>query len=248
MNSTVDSKSSKLIFWSSVVLSIAILLFGVIVSRSIKHARYADRSVTVKGFAQKKITSDWGTWSGTLTARANQMGVAYSKIEKDSARLLEFLGKAGIPKEAIEASIVSIEAKYKRDLGVETNVIELYELRQTIKIASSDVRLIERLSKEATFLIKEGIQFQSDSPQFFYSKLDDLKIEMLGAAAKDARDRAEQIAISSKTSLSKLKSSQQGVFQITPIYSSDVSGEGVFDTTSIDKTIRAIVTSTYFVR
>ncbi|MDX2226008.1 MAG: SIMPL domain-containing protein, partial [Verrucomicrobiae bacterium] len=77
--------------------------------------------------------------------------------------------------------------------------------------------------------------------QYFYTKVDDLKIEMLGAATKDAQVRAEAMTRQTGTKLGRMRSASQGIFQITPVYSTDTSNMGILDTTSIEKIIKAVV-------
>lgn len=93
-----------------------------------------------------------------------------------------------------------------------------------------------------------GVQFESLPPQYFYTKLADLKIEMLSLATEDAVKRAEQIAKSTGTKVERLRSAYMGVFQITPLYSTEVSDYGINDTTSIDKEITAVVNCEFLIR
>jgi hypothetical protein len=96
--------------------------------------------------------------------------------------------------------------------------------------------------------MREGIRYESRAPEYFYTKLDDLKIQMLGEAAKDARNRAEQLVSASGAKVGPLRSAQQGVFQITPPHSTDTSDYGVLDTSTVEKSIKAVVTMEYGIR
>jgi uncharacterized protein len=79
------------------------------------------------------------------------------------------------------------------------------------------------------------------APEYHYTKLGDLKIEMLAEAAKDAKVRAQQIAQSTGSSIGSVRTARMGVLQITPADSNDVSDSGVNDTSSLDKDITAVV-------
>lgn len=125
--------------------------------------------------------------------------------------------------------------------GMIGNKIEGYTLTQNVEIKSNDVDLITKISRESTELINQGVQFESYPPQYYYTKIADLKVEMLGLATKDAMLRAEQIAKNTNVKVGKLRASRMGVFQITPPYSTEVSDAGIFDTSSIDKEITAVV-------
>ncbi|MGB7963317.1 MAG: SIMPL domain-containing protein, partial [Propionicimonas sp.] len=73
--------------------------------------------------------------------------------------------------------------------------------------------------------------------------LGDLKIEMLGEAAADARMRAEQIAASTGAKVGVLRSARMGVMQINPAGVSAVSSEGNNDTSSLEKDVFAVVSA-----
>jgi len=231
---------------AALVLVAGLFAIAVYAGSVVRDVRGAARSVTVKGFAQRPIRSDFAIWTGSLTARSREMSKAYQEIEADLARVLAFLGEAGIAREQISVSPVSIQTRFRQgEQGYFTNEVELYELGQTLTLSSKDVARVATVSKEVTGLIRDGVELASFAPGFYYTGLDDLKIEMLGAASADARLRAGEIADKTGAKLGKLDWATQGVFQITPAHSSEISGEGMYDTSSIEKTVRAVVTVSF---
>lgn len=84
-------------------------------------------------------------------------------------------------------------------------------------------------------------------PKYYFTQLGDLKIEMLGEAAKDGKTRAEQIAASTGNRIGAVRSAKMGVLQITAADSTEVSDAGISDTTSIDKDITAVVNVSFAV-
>ncbi len=227
----------------------AILVFCVAFSvagvRWITHFRAADRTITTKGFSQKAVTSDLATWSAEITVRSPQIAASYAKIATDSAAVLDFLEKNKLPKNGVDQTAIAVFPKYKQGEAGNTNEIELYELKRSVSVQSADIRLIDRLSKEITSMLQQGVEVKSQSPKYYYSGLESLKIDMLAEAARDGRQKAERIATSGGARLGAMFSAQQGVFQVTPALSFEVSDEGSFDTSSIEKTARAIVTAKY---
>jgi hypothetical protein len=89
---------------------------------------------------------------------------------------------------------------------------------------------------------------ESSPPQYYYTKIGDLKIEMLGEASKDAKERAERIASSTGNSIGSVKSARMGVLQITAADSTDVSDSGTYDTSTIEKDMTAVVNISFAVR
>jgi hypothetical protein len=160
--------------------------------------------------------------------------------------VLAYLSEAGIARDQVSVSPVSIQTRFRQgQQGYFTNEVELYELGQTLTLSSKDVTRVETVSKEVTGLIRAGVELASLPPSYYYTGLDDLKIEMLGAAAADARLRAGEIAEKAGSKLGELSFATQGVFQITPAFSTEISGEGMYDTSSIEKTVRAVVTVSF---
>ena len=112
-----------------------------------------------------------------------------------------------------------------------------YILSQTLQIESKEVEKIEKLSREITELLNKGVQFYSQPPRYYYTKLSDLKIELVSKATEDARLRAEKIAENSGSTIGKLISADMGIFQITGQNSSEeYSWGGTFNTESKAKT------------
>jgi hypothetical protein len=241
MASAFDQKSA-----AALVLVVGLFAIAVYAGHVVRDVRGAPRTVTVKGFAQRPIRSDFAIWTASLTARSPEMPKAYEGIEADRARVLAFLAEAGITPDQVSVSPVSINTLFRQgEQGYFTNQVELYELGQTFTLSSKDVARIERISKEVTGLIRDGVVLASYAPSFYYTALDDLKIEMLGAASADARLRAAEIADKTGAKLGTLSWATQGVFQITPAHSTEISGEGMYDTSSIEKSVRAVVTVSF---
>ncbi len=224
-------------------LSIGLIISAVLVTDSLKDIKKSDQDIMVKGYAERNITSDLGVWSCNIRARAFDMVTAYAKLKNDIQKTRKYILSKKIKESNMSIeSVNTMKIMKMNDEGRYTNQIIGYELEQKITVSSVDVKLIQYLANESTSLIQDGIEIYSYSPQFFYTKLNNLKIEMLGKATKDAKVRAEQLAKNSDSEVGQLKSARQGVFQITPVNSVDVSDYGEYDLTTIGKTIKAVVT------
>ncbi len=114
-------------------------------------------------------------------------------------------------------------------------------MHQQLEVRSPDVDKVAIVSRQVTELINQGILLESMEPEYLYTKLGDLKIEMLAEAAKDAKARAGQIASSTGDHIGKVRAAHMGILQITPTDSTQVSDSGMNDTTSLEKDITAVV-------
>ena len=231
------------------LLAVGIIISTLVISNTVERVKTQNQRITVKGFAERTITSDIVVWSGQITARAPELVTAYENLQADLEQVLSYLGEQGVKSEEISVSSVTTTIQYKRtDRGAITNIVDGYVLVQSVEIKSSDIERVSGISSSITSLIKQGIEFDSFSPRYFYTKLDDIKIELLGEATKNAGMRAAQLAENSGSKVGGLKYASQGVFQITPLYSTEVSGYGVYDTSTIEKTVKAVVTIEYSIQ
>jgi len=223
------------------------LAFGLVaasqaVAKAVTRIR-ADTGIRVKGFASTDLDSDLARWSAEVTARAATLPEAYAKLERGVARLQEFVGTKGFPESTWSLSSISTSEIHKRDAdGNRTNEIEAYALAQTLGVRSERVWEISELAREATSLLREGIEIRSYPANYTSSRIETVKLELLEAATANARQRADTLARGSGGRVGRLASASQGVFQIVPRDSTDVSDYGSYDTTTIRKTVKAVVT------
>jgi hypothetical protein len=231
-----------------VALAAGLIGGAALVSNALVEIKRANQALEVKGFAERSLVSDFATWSGSFTTRAPRLADAYATLEAQRELVVSFLGSRGIAESAWELLPVSMSVLYRQnEKGHRTNEIEGYVLTQTVRVQSSDIDQIGRLSQEAAELVKSGIEFSSYRPEYLYTRLGELKIEMLAEATVDARRRAETLAEKSGGAIGPLLSARQGVFQITAAHSTEVSDYGRNDTSSRDKSIKAVVTVSFAV-
>ncbi len=233
----------------SLTLPLGVVLSTHLARRSFEKVKLRDQTITVKGYAERPIASDLAQWSATVTARHAQMTDAGRQMDAARATVLAFLASRGFAAEQVELSPVSIGIRYTKDeKGNNTNQIETYVLTQRVAIGSTDVRRIADTARAASDLIGQGVEIDADAPAYLFTRLDDLKLQMLSEATANARERAQRLISHSPNILGDLRSASQGVFQITPAHSTEVSGSGVNDTASLDKVIKAVVTVEYAIQ
>lgn len=231
---------------ASIALIIAAFLFG----KAFKSRNNTSNTISVKGLGTKDFESDLIVWSGSFSKKNASLKDAYSQLEKDRKTIEQYLIKKGVDKTEMVYSSIDINKRFKTSYNKETeestSTFIAYELTQNVTIESKNVNAVEDLSRKITELITKGIELNSYSPRYYYTKLADLKIEMIASATKDARNRAETIASNSKSKLGTLKKATMGVFQITGRNSSDdYSWGGTYNTSSKLKTATITMRLTY---
>lgn len=231
-----------------ICIVVATVAAALILSKGfLKVTQFSRQVITVTGSAEKKITSDATVWRGSFSRRDAEMTVAYAKLQEDLAAVRAYLAGRKIADSDIYESPVSTEVLYKKSKGNDTNEIEAYRLSMAIEVRSNQVSAAEELSRQSTELIQQGIEFISQSPEYFYTKLPELKLEMLSEAAANAKSRAERMAEATGVRVGVMRSAQMGVFQITPVNSTEVSDWGVNDTSSLEKRVTAVVRAEFSV-
>ncbi|MFM9960379.1 MAG: SIMPL domain-containing protein [Planctomycetaceae bacterium] len=254
MNQYVSSISGSRLamFLLGATLALGFTYSAHLMSSAIANFKH-DNTIKVKGIAEKVVTSDSAVWSASFTVRAPNLKDAFGELTKQRDTVKQFLAKANVADSECTYSSIHTQTIFKRferakreafedDGLVESNEVEKYVLHQSVEVKSKDVKRVATLSKSITDLIEAGVEIQSFRPEFLFSGLEQLKLELLGNATKNAYDRAKTLAENSHGKVGGLNSASQGVFQITPVDSTDVSDGGEYDTTTIDKKVKAVVT------
>lgn len=239
-------KNSQIIILG-VCIAVATIVSSVILSGGfLKVMKFTREQISVTGSATKEIRSDYIMWRGEFSRRETALKAAYKNLKEDLDKVKAYLNSKGVKDDEIIVNQVITETVYKKNKeGNDTNDVQGYRLSQGIGIRSYDVDKVDRVAREATELIDRGIEFASFAPEYFYTKLDELKIEMLAKATANAKQRAESMARSAGNKIGVMRSARMGVFQITPSTSTDVSDYGMNDTTSLDKKVMAVVTVSF---
>ena len=150
------------------ILALGLIIATFIGGRSIEKMRSADDGITVKGVAEKRITSDLASWRGQITLIDKDLSAGYDKLQEQFKTSIEFLKDKGIPAESIEEGTIGTSTKYRRDeRGHATSEVESFSLTQSFTVETMDVDLAKRLAKESTELLRSGIDFRSYAPATF---------------------------------------------------------------------------------
>ncbi len=235
-------KNFKLLGLSAAVL----IILGFVAVHVIKSQRNQP-TISVTGMAERDFTSDLIVWSASFEVEKYVLSDAYEEISRHTVIVKEYLKKHGFTEANVDFS--SIDVRKRTTYRNNTEEFLGYGLTQTFQISTStDIEKVEILSREITQLIAEGVEITSNAPNYYYTKLDELKLQMLEDASKDAYRRAEVIATGSQAKVKALKTSTMGVFQIIGKNSNeDYSWGGTFNTSSKVKTANITVKATYTV-
>jgi hypothetical protein len=226
--------------FTSIIIGLSIVISVAIISHAYKNRNQKQERISVTGLGTKDFKSDLIVWSGSFSKRANELNNAYNRLDQDKQAIRNYLITKGVSASEIVFKAVDINKNfdyvYEKN-GQSRRVFSGYSLSQRVEIESKEIEKIEQISRDITELITNGIEFYSNAPQYYYTQLADLKVEMIAAATDDATRRAEQIAKNANADLGGLKSAKMGIFQIIGQNSNeDYSWGGTFNTSSKEKT------------
>lgn len=235
---------------NALIFGIAIVASSIFLGKAYTDRSKADGEIRVTGLGKTDFSSDLIVWEGEFSSLNKDLKLSYITLEKNKAIINGYLVEKGIETKQLVYSAVKTDENFKRLYSPEGKLIGEefvgYELTQKVKIESNDVDKIEKVSREITELLNQGVQFYSESPRYYYTKLADLKIQMISKATQDARLRAEKIAEFSRGKLGKLESAKMGIFQITGQNSKETySWGGTFNTDSREKSASITMKLTY---
>ncbi len=196
---------------ASLVLALGVIVGGFLLGDGLRRARMADRSVTMRGLAERNVTADLATWTVNFSAQGSELGPVQAEIERDTRAIGQFFLAAGFPAEAVSDAGVSVNQFY--DSNRSENVVTL---RRRIQLRTNDVMRARRAFARQFDLIRTGVAIEEGSDIIYsFTRLNDVKPPMIAQATQDARAGAEQFARDSGTGVGGIRSATQGYFSIT---------------------------------
>ena len=226
------------------------LALGIVISAIVVTNNMSKNAISVTGSAYKIVTSDSASWRFNLTNQAAYKAEAYKLTQKQLPLVKDYLKEKGITEKDIELLLPEGYEIYRTyPNGYSSNEVIAYKYTQPIKIKSNDVEKIKEISTESQTLLEKGININSYSdPEYQYSDLASLKIQLLEEATKDAKARANSMLKANRNRVGQIKQLRMGVFQITAPDSNSVSDEGINDSSTIEKKVTAVANVTFSIK
>ena len=226
---------------SAILFAIAIIIASFVLGNAVINRNRPQGTIVVTGLGESNFTSDLVVWEGNFNRESTDLKTAYASLEKDRNAVTEYLKSKGIPEAQLIFNAVNTNPLYQQNYSNDGRFLgqtfQGYQLNQSLVIESKEVEKVEKISREITELLNQGIAFYSQQPRYYYTGLESLKLEMIAKATEDARIRAERIAENSDSALGDLINANMGIFQITGQNSGeDYSWGGTFNTSAKNKT------------
>lgn len=223
------------------VLAAGMIAGGYLLGDGLVRAREADRSVTVRGLAEREVTADLATWTIAYSATAPDLATAQADVDGDSDAIRAFFRDLGFPADDLQPTGVNV-SQFTDNMGATR-----FTVRQRMTLRSTDIARAQSAVRRQFELVRRGVVLEEGSGMTYaFTRLNSVKPAMVAAATRDARAAAEQFAKDSGTSVGAIKQATQGYFEVTARDGDSGGGWGVSDTPY--KKVRVVTTVVFYLR
>ncbi len=233
----------------SLIIGFAIIFTGLVFGNSANIFANKTDSITVTGSTERIVLSDTAKWQITVNVRSKDIKSGNEAILLQINTLKSYLRKNSVDLETVGSNSVSnYPICQLSSQGYENCSLGIvgYNFSQSLLVQGSDVDLLTKLSENVSVELS-NINL-SQSIEYYYNNLKNIRAEMLSEATKNALERAQSVADAGGAKIGKITSLSSGVFQVTAQNSVNFDDYGSYDTTQITKKITATVKANFSVK
>ena len=244
----MNFEASDRIKFATGILAAAILSSGLTLGLYQVGSGLAARSgnaITVTGTASENATADNAVWSLNLNESQTTLASSVKKIDASADALKKYLLTGGVSENQIELGPNNSNAVMEYINGNQTGRILSYQAYRTVTVRTKDVDLVSKLSDNIGTLLATGVNVGNYGPSYYLSTLDSMRAKLLAAAMKDAQSRAKAITEAVGGEVGGLLSVTSGPTQVTTKNSLDRAAGGVYDLSTIEKTVNVTLSASF---
>jgi len=220
-------------FGTALIGSLGLIVGGYLLGDGLLRAKEADRSVTVRGLAERDVVANLATWTISYSATSPSLTQAQAKMRSDTQAIRDFFSELGFPQDALQPTGANVSSYTNEG-------ITQFTVRQRMALRSDDIERAQKAVAQQFDLVNRGVFLEEGSSMAYsFTRLNDIKPEMVAEATRDARASAEQFAQDSGAGVGEIKNATQGYFSIEA-RDGDSGGWGVSDTPY--KKVRVVTT------
>ena len=231
---------------SALILGAGLVLAGLLVGSGFRAGRTSDRFVTVKGVSERPAEADLALWPLQIVAAENDLATAQARMNRMVEGTMLFLEATGIPDDQVTIQSFRVRDTQADRYGGGPSP-NRFIISQTLMVRSEEPGVIAAAAQRVGELVQAGVvltsgqEYGPGGPTFFFTRLNDLKPEMLAEATGRAREAAQEFATASGSRVGKIRRANQGVFQILP----RDPAPGQQEQNQLYKTVRVVTTVEY---
>ena len=204
---------------SSIIIAIAIVASGYFIGQTYVAGKKLDRTVIVKGLAEREVMADLATWPLQLTVSGNELGQLQRTLERQTKILEDFFSSFGFGENELAVGAPTIQDSRAQLYGGQNAYNQdRYIAKVDFNLRTSNLEQLDDAMYKIPSIIGQGLVIGSKNAwqpvQYTYTRLNEIKPEMIQEATKNAREAAEKFARDSGSEVGKIKSANQGIFSI----------------------------------
>lgn len=231
----------------AVIIGLSMIVSASLLQDGLTQMRTGDRFVTVKGVAEQEVTADLALWPIRFAATGETLDEAREQARRSREGVMAFLKLQAIPGDSVELQRMDVVDSganpYQTDTGIRKFIIT-----QVLMVRSTDVEKVRQAAQNVSELVDSGVILSSDygptGPTYLFTRLNDIKPQMIADATAAARESAQQFARDADAELGGLRRANQGVFQIL----ARDQAPGVMAEQQPVKTVRVVSTFDYYLK
>lgn len=238
----MDNRDNAGLFFLGTALAIGVAVGGYFIGQTMYNAKVALNTAEAKGLAERRVTADRANWKiiYTNTGKSrDDIPVLYELSEKNQNTIVELLKKSGFDDTEIEVGVLNYEYQEYRDENQKL-VDQKHNLIGSISVETDKVMLVSKARASVNKLIAKGIDIKNMPPAYRFTRLNEIKPDMLKEATKNARIAANEFAENAGVTVGGIRSARQGGFIIRD------AGEDYGDTNKIEKDVRVVTNITFY--
>lgn len=208
---------------SVVSLAVAIVIAGFFIYKGLRSFADKERIVTVRGLSERIVDVDNANLVISYAVGGNEMSEVLKEIEQNNKKIKDFVIAKGLTEKEISINVPNIKDKKNQEYGGEYNITYRYYATVKITLISNKVSIVRDIEmnqfdlfKEGVNLIKNDYYYEGENNRTYsFTKLNDIKPDMIKESIKNAKKAADEFAQSSDSKIKNIKSAYQGQFEIT---------------------------------
>ncbi|NNC88268.1 MAG: SIMPL domain-containing protein [Akkermansiaceae bacterium] len=223
-------------------LALGIAAAGYFVSRTHYNARVALNTAQAKGLAERRVTANRANWTVshmTTGTDRSEVTALYRRAEEDQKAIIDVLLEGGLQEGEIDTDVISYSMREYRDEN-QILVDEKHTLSGYVHVETDNVTLIRKLRSDVNRLLARGINLSNHTPSYHFTKINEVKPEMLKEAARNAKIAAREFAENAGVKVGRIRSARQGVFEVRD------AGSTSGDTRKLEKDVRVVITVDFY--
>lgn len=241
---TIDTRMLTTVAPGALV-GLGLMIGGALIGSGVVNARVGDRTVQVRGLAEREVKADIAVLPLRFTRTGDDLGSVQAALDRDQAAVRRFLSEQGYAPAEIEAGRLEVTDQQAQQYNNNWQGPR-FILASTVSVRTQNVDRVQQTTRQLDQLVRQGIVLQNfNGASYIFTGLNAVRPAMIAEATKAARSGAEQFAKDSGASLAGIKSATQGSFEILP---RDETPDGMGEASAVNKRVRVVTTVSYRLR